>query len=105
LTGDGGHSYIVVNEIVERVWGCEGVPVAGAANSEASLLSSPALRTLFGRLPRGAGDAAPPVEVETGRLSPTKLLIIDSISRCLSALLGIGDMSYIDVGISKHLRV
>ena len=57
------------------------------------MLISPALRTLFGRLPRGAGDAAPPVVVDPGRLSPTRLFIRDSISRRLSALPGVGDMS------------
>lgn len=68
-------------------------PLGGAAYSEVPLLISPALRTLFGRLPRGAGDAAPPVVVDPGRLSPTRLLIRDSISRRLSALPGEGDTS------------
>lgn len=66
-----------------------------AADSDVSLLSSPALRTLFGLLARGPpGDAAPPVVVEPGRLSPTRLLMRDSISRRLSALLGVGDINW-----------
>lgn len=36
--------------------------------SEFSLLSSPALRTLAGRLPLPAGDPAPPGPVEVGLL-------------------------------------
>jgi hypothetical protein len=63
-------------------------------NSEmAPLLVSPALRTLFGRLPRCAGDAAPPVVTDPGRLSPTRLLIRDSISRRLSARAGAGEIN------------
>lgn len=66
----------------------------GDVNSEmAPLLVSPALRTLFGRLPRCAGDAAPPVVTEPGRLSPTRLLIRDSISRRLSARAGAGEIN------------
>ena len=88
---------MVVRATVVRVWVwvvtvCV-CPLAGAANSDVSLLSSPALSTLFGRLPRGAGDAAPPVVVDPGRLSPTRLLISDSISRRLSARPGVGDIS------------
>lgn len=64
-------------------------------NSEmAPLLVSPALRTLFGRLPRCAGDAAPPVVTDPGRLSPTRLFIRDSISRRLSARAGAGEINY-----------
>src|SRR3569833_3698575 len=93
LTGDGGHSYMVVRGAVVKTCGCAApdCTLAGAAYSEFSLLSSPALRTLLGRLPRWAGDAAPPVVVEPGRLSPTRLLISDSISRRLSALPGVGE--------------
>lgn len=93
LTGDGGHSYTVVRT---AVLSCGGGTDGGAdcefemaAYSEASLLNSPALRTLLGRLRRGPGDAAPP-NVEPGRLSPTRLFMRDSISRRLSALPGVG---------------
>lgn len=44
--------------------------LAGAAGSEVSLLSSPALTTLVGLLPFGPGEAAP--LVEAGLLSPTR---------------------------------
>lgn len=55
--------------------------MAGPANSETfSLLSSPALRTLFGLLPKRPGEFAP-VETDTGRLSRTRLSIRVSISR------------------------
>ena len=67
-------------------------PLGGAANSDVSLLISPALRTLLGLLPRGPGDAAPPVVVEPGRLSPTRLLMRVSMSRRLSARPGVGDI-------------
>lgn len=100
MTGDGGHSYIVVKGTVLRVCGwlytvCAGRSrPTGDVNSEmAPLLVSPALRTLFGRLPRCAGDAAPPVVTDPGRLSPTRLLIKDSISRRLSARAGAGEIN------------
>lgn len=88
---------MVVRATVDRTCGCEGpvltAVMPAAAYSDVSLLSSPALRTLFGRLPRCAGDAAPPVVVDPGRLSPTRLLIRDSISRRLSARPGVGAIS------------
>src|SRR5688572_9182520 len=65
----------------------------GVVTSEGSLLISPALRTLFGRLPRGAGEPGPPVTAEPGLLSPTRLLMRVSISRRLSALPGVGDIN------------
>lgn len=102
FTGEGGHSYIVVSGAVVRL-SCTGGatatgagvgwPLAVVANSEVAVLNSPALRTLFGRLPLRAGDAAPPF-VDPGRLSPTKLLIKVSISRRFSARPGMGDTSY-----------
>lgn len=77
---------------------CAGISRPGGdVNSEmAPLLVSPALRTLFGRLPRCAGDAAPPVVTDPGRLSPTRLLIRDSISRRLSARAGAGEINCVD---------
>lgn len=95
---------------MDRTWGCDG-PVLltcvmpAAAYSDVSLLSSPALKTLFGRLPRCAGDAAPPVVVEPGRLSPTRLLIRDSISRRLSARPGTGAMSCCKVSDAHTTRI
>jgi hypothetical protein len=90
---------MVCRAAVVRICGCEGAAVwlvcpfawDWDAFSEYSALSSVVLRTLFGRLPRGAGDDAP---VDTGLLSPTRLLIRDSISFRLSPRPGVGDMSY-----------
>ena len=70
-------------------WAADTAAVEGAAYSEVSVLTSPALSTLFGLLPRLAGDAAPAVDVETG-LSPTRLLIKSSIER-RSSRPGVGD--------------
>lgn len=60
----------------------------------------------MGRLPLSIGDAAPPVEIDPGRLSPTRLLINDSISRRLSALPGVGDINCAEsqLGQEAHLR-
>ena len=100
FTGEGEHSKTVRTGIVPSSRGLEVVdvtawpsawPVAWEATSEFSALSSPALRMLAGRLPL-RGDAIP-VDTETGLLSPTRLLIRDSISFRLSARLGEGAMS------------
>lgn len=85
---------ICVGIDIDCVWiCCEMPPFAGLASSEFSLLSSPALRTLFGLLPLNAGDPAPPGPVELGRLSPTKLDIKLSSSLRLSARPGVGETS------------
>jgi hypothetical protein len=71
-------------------------PLIGPAYSELfSLLNSPALRTLFGLLPKRPGELAP-VETDTGLLSRTRLSMRDSISRRLSARPGVGDIIWID---------
>lgn len=72
----------------------------GGAFSEVSLLISPALRTLLGRLPRRAGEAAPPVVVDPGLLSLVRLARRCSISRRLSALPGVGDINCREAGVS-----
>jgi hypothetical protein len=85
---------VCVDIDIECVWlCCERPPFAGLATSEFSLLSSPALRTLFGLLPLKAGEPAPPGPVDPGRLSPTKLDIRLSSSLRLSARPGVGEMS------------
>lgn len=69
---------------VVKDWGCgraaePGWALIGDVYSEFSaMLSSPALRTLFGRLPRRLGDAMPLMEL--GRLS----LVKPNLSRILS---------------------
>ena len=80
---------------IEIVWGCWASPVDGVANSEFSLLSSPALKTLFGRLPLPAGEPAPPGPVEPGLLflSPNICPMYSSKSLRLSARPGIGAIS------------
>ncbi len=61
------------------------------------MLSSPALRTLFGRLPFPAGEPAPPGPVEPGLLLSPATRIEDmylSSSSRFSARLGVGAISY-----------
>lgn len=77
---------------MDNGWVCE-TWAFDRVDSEGSLLSSPALNTLFGRLPL-AGDPAPPGPVDEGLLSPTKLEIRLSSSLRLSARPGVGDASY-----------
>jgi hypothetical protein len=77
---------------IEYVWGC-GWPIDG---SEFSLLSSPALRTLLGRLPLPAGDPAPAGPVEVDLLLPPPSNIDSrylSNSARLSPLLGVAAVS------------
>ena len=65
--------------------------------SEFSLLNSPALKTLFGRLPLVAGEPAPPGPVEPGLLLSPATRIEDiylSSSSRFSARFGVGAMSY-----------
>lgn len=79
-------AYTVVRGAVESVSGAgagAACALRDAAGSDISLLSSPPLSTLLGRLLRCAGEPAP--GDDPGRLSPTRLSIRDSISRRLSA--------------------
>lgn len=86
-----------------RIGGGAAGPLNGATCSEVSLLSWSALRTLLGLLPRGAGDAAPPVVVvEPGLLSPTKLLMRCSMSRRVSARPGDGDINCAGRQVNKR---
>lgn len=73
FTGDGGNSKTVAKGTVDSVcvemvyvWGCGWL----TDGSEFSLLSSPALSTLLGRLPFPAGEPAPAGPVEVGLLLP-----------------------------------
>jgi hypothetical protein len=77
---------------IEYVWGCVWLP----DGSEFSLLSSPALRTLLGRLPLPAGDPAPAGPVDVGLLFPPPSKIDSrylSNSARLSPRLGVGAAS------------
>lgn len=78
---------------IERVcgWFCTWL----MEGSEASLLSSPALKTLFGLLPLPAGEPAPPGPVDPGRLLSTSIeeMYLSSSSR-FSARLGVGARIY-----------
>ena len=84
---------------VEIDRGCE-IRFPCAADSEFSLLSSPVLTTLVGRLLLPAGDPAPPGPVEPGLLpSPTRFFIRSSnFWRSCSARAGDGDMSCEELG-------
>jgi hypothetical protein len=89
----------VDNGTVERICvdidkGCE-IRFPWPADSEFSLLSSPVLTTLVGRLLLPAGDPAPPGPVEPGLLpSPTRFFMRSSnFWRSCSARAGDGDMS------------
>lgn len=76
-----------------------GVAGNGWAESIVSvLLTSPALRTLFGLLALRLGEPVP--VVDPGRLSPRRSLMIVSICRRFSARVAVGTLNYFVVPLS-----